>query len=245
MENTSRVSMAAVSNALDTSHEYRRLLDPRVVNPRTAFHVVPGAPIVFAGITINPVEVTATVAAETRPPVKRGDLDRLGSGTVVAIIEGELSENAAVPINEIRRALDRGVKISGAASVGALCAYEARTEGMTGIGWVYDAYCTGRITGTDEIAVLYDPISFGPLTIPLLPRLSESCARDHGQRGGECHEIVEGVEPRRARRPNHIAAPRRRVRPNPSKRAATPSCACRNRHKENRRMRPAAQLGSC
>ena len=128
----------------------------------------PGVPIVFAGITLNPAEITATVAAAIRPPVKRGDLDHFGCGTVVALIDGELSENFAIPLQEIYRALDRGVKISGAASVGALRAYEARTGGMIGIGWVYDAYCTGRITGTDEIAVLYDPISYGSLTIPLV-----------------------------------------------------------------------------
>jgi len=108
------------------------------------------------------------LAAEVRPPVKRGDLDQLSGGTVAAIIDGELSGDSAVPIDEIRRALRRGVKISGAASVGALRAYEAREEGMVGLGWVYRAYCAGRISGIDEIAVIYDPASYRSLTIPLV-----------------------------------------------------------------------------
>jgi hypothetical protein len=39
---------------------------------------------------------------------------------------------------------------------------------MTGSGWVYRAFCTGWLTGTEEIAVLYDPRSFRSLTIPLV-----------------------------------------------------------------------------
>lgn len=106
--------------------------------------------------------------ADVRPPVKRGDLDRLSEGSVVAIIDGEITPKTAVPIDEIRRALRRGIKISGAASVGALRAYEMRAEGMVGVGWVYEAYCSGRIAGPEEIAVLYDPYYFRALTIPLV-----------------------------------------------------------------------------
>jgi hypothetical protein len=39
---------------------------------------------------------------------------------------------------------------------------------MGGFGWVYDAYCAGRIAGTDEIAVIYEPFSRRPLTVPLV-----------------------------------------------------------------------------
>jgi hypothetical protein len=123
---------------------------------------------VFAGLTLSQEEASRLVAAEVKPPVKRGDLDRLPAGTVVAIIDGQLDQDSAVPIDEICRALRRGVKISGAASVGALRAYEARAAGLAGLGWVYEAYCTGRITGIDEIAVIYDPTSHRPLTIPLV-----------------------------------------------------------------------------
>src|ERR1044072_7206220 len=39
---------------------------------------------------------------------------------------------------------------------------------MVALGRVYEAYCSGRIRGTDEIAVLYDPDSYHLLTIPLV-----------------------------------------------------------------------------
>jgi hypothetical protein len=126
------------------------------------------APVVFTGLSPSQEEARTLLAAEVRPPVKRGDLDQLSDGTVAAIIDGELGADSAVPIDEVRRALRRGVKISGAASVGALRAYEAREDGMVGLGWVYRAYCSGRIWGIDEIAVLYDPDSYRSLTIPLV-----------------------------------------------------------------------------
>jgi len=125
-------------------------------------------PVVFTGLSISQEEARTLLAAEVRPPVKRGDLDQLSDGTVAAIIDGELGADSAVPIDEVRRALRRGVKISGAASVGALRAYEAREDGMVGLGWVYRAYCTGRIWGIDEIAVIYDSDSYRSLTIPLV-----------------------------------------------------------------------------
>ena len=125
-------------------------------------------PVVFTGLSLSQEEAGTLLAAEVRPPVKRGDLDQLSDGTVAAIIDGELGGDSAVPIDEVRRALRRGVKISGAASVGALRAYEAREDGMVGLGWVYRAYCSGRIWGIDEIAVIYDPDSYRSLTIPLV-----------------------------------------------------------------------------
>ena len=124
--------------------------------------------VVFTGLSLSQDEARTLLAAEVKPPVKRGDLDQLSDGTVAAIIDGELSRDSAVPIDEIHRALRRGVKISGAASVGALRAYEARKEGMVGLGWVYRAYCAGRISGIDEITVIYDPVSYRSLTIPLV-----------------------------------------------------------------------------
>ena len=124
-------------------------------------------PIVFTGLSISRAEAIKLVPVEVRPPIKRGDLDRLSDGSVVAIIDGEITDTA-VPIDEIRRALRRGIKISGAASVGALRAYETRAEGMEGLGWVYEAYCSGRVDGTDEIAVLYEPNSYRLLTTPLV-----------------------------------------------------------------------------
>lgn len=126
-------------------------------------------PVVFAGITLSHAEIRATLGtAEVRPPVRWGDLDQLADGSIVAIIDGELNGSALLPADEIRRAIARGFDVRGASSVGALRAAELRDEGMAGIGWVYQAFCAGRIRGTNEIAVVYEPCSYRPLTIPLV-----------------------------------------------------------------------------
>jgi hypothetical protein len=125
-------------------------------------------PVVFTGLSLSDAEARRLISADIRSPVKRGDLDELSDGRVVAIIDGELGPNSMLQLDEIRRSLGRGMTILGAASVGALRAYEARAEGMKGYGWVYQAYCSNRIVGTDEIAVAYLPYSRQPLTVPLI-----------------------------------------------------------------------------
>jgi hypothetical protein len=125
-------------------------------------------PIVFTGISLSFAEARSIVSADVRPPVKRGDLDELRNDGVVAIIDGELHETYILPTEEIRRAIGRGLHVQGASSLGALRAAELHQNGMGGLGWVYEAFCTGSIAGTDEIAVCYDPYSLRPLTIPLV-----------------------------------------------------------------------------
>jgi hypothetical protein len=95
-------------------------------------------------------------------------LDRLRDGKSVAIIDGLLKPEPVLSVGEIRRALQRGMKIRGAASLGALRAHQTHLDGMEGSGWVYQAYVSGRIQGTDEIRVIYDPFSHRPLTVPLV-----------------------------------------------------------------------------
>lgn len=124
-------------------------------------------PIVFTGLSVSLEEASTFGAGDIRPPVKRGDLDELEHGQIVAIVDGELNPATVLTKAEVRQAIRRGVQIRGAASVGALRAFELRDCGMTGCGWIYNAYCTGRIAGTDEIAVVYDPLSHHPLTVPL------------------------------------------------------------------------------
>jgi TfuA protein len=126
-------------------------------------------PVVFAGISISHAKVRDLVLADVRPPVRVGDLDLLrGIGRIVAIIDGELAPDALLSASEIERAIGRGLDLRGSSSVGALRAAELRHRGMTGSGWVHRAFCTGWLIGTEEIAVLYDPRSFHPLTVPLV-----------------------------------------------------------------------------
>ena len=125
-------------------------------------------PVVFTGPSLSHVEARTLVKAEVCPPVRSGDLDCLSDNTAVAIIDGVLEPGSVLSVGEVRRALRRGIKIWGAASLGALRAYQTTRDGMVGSGWVYKAYVSRRIQGTDEIGVIYDPFSHRPLTVPLV-----------------------------------------------------------------------------
>ena len=128
----------------------------------------PAKPIVFLGPSLPHDEARRLLAGCYRPPVRRGDLLPIAGGRTVAIIDGELAPDALIPAAEIRAALQRGVRLFGAASTGALRAAELAACGMIGVGWVHAAYRSGRIASAEEIAVLYDPRTLRPLTVALV-----------------------------------------------------------------------------
>jgi len=57
---------------------------------------------------------------------------------------------------ELLDALEAGVAVWGAASLGALRAVELRPFGMKGVGWVYERYLNGDIESDDEVVVTLD-----------------------------------------------------------------------------------------
>jgi ribosomal protein S12 methylthiotransferase accessory factor len=125
-------------------------------------------PIVYLGPSLPLAEARAILAADYRPPVRRGDLPEDCAGRAVVIIDGEFGQNLSVSPKEILRLLDGGASVLGASSMGALRAAELHTCGMEGAGWVFDAYRSGRITGDDEVALAYSPIDASPVTVPLV-----------------------------------------------------------------------------
>ncbi len=125
------------------------------------------APIVYLGPSL-PVATAATVlAADFRPPVKRGDLPCRHDGTIV-IIDGEFHQSLSVSPKEILRLLDAGTRVIGAASLGALRAVELARYGMEGFGWVFEAYSSGALEADDEVAVSYSAEDLACLTVPLV-----------------------------------------------------------------------------
>jgi hypothetical protein len=124
-------------------------------------------PIVYLGPSLARGRAQQLLAADYRPPIKRGDLPARHDGTVI-IIDGEFRQNLSVSPNEILRLLDQGTQVTGAASMGALRAVELMPYGMVGCGWVYDSYRSGRIVADDEVAVTYAPRDFECLTVPLV-----------------------------------------------------------------------------
>jgi hypothetical protein len=113
---------------------------------------------VFVGPTLPAHEVLG-IAPEARlhPPVKNGDLIRaeLRSGDVTVLIDGYFHQVGAVRHKEILDLLDRGVRVVGCSSMGALRGAELSPFGMIGNGTVFRMYAEGVIDGDGEVAVAH------------------------------------------------------------------------------------------
>ncbi|MFI1830715.1 TfuA-like protein [Streptomyces sp. NPDC020412] len=111
---------------------------------------------VFTGPTLAPGDpALADARIRILPPARHGDLfDNAIAGTdTVVVIDGAYMQAPALRHKEIIWALSRGVRVIGAASIGALRAAELASCGMIGVGEVFAAYARGRIEGDDEVAV--------------------------------------------------------------------------------------------
>ncbi|MFC5668135.1 TfuA-like protein [Kitasatospora misakiensis] len=115
---------------------------------------------VFAGPTVPAARVRELVpGAVCHPPVRHGDLLRLGAGPgdTVVVIDGLWHQSAPVRHKEILLLLAEGVRVVGAASMGALRAAELAPYGMTGAGQIFDQLQAGVLDADDEVAVLHTP----------------------------------------------------------------------------------------
>jgi TfuA protein len=126
--------------------------------------------VVFLGPSLNHSEAATHFAAEYLPPIRRGDLPRViaDGARVIGIIDGEFGQSLAVSVMEICAGLKHGLKIWGAASMGALRAAECQSAGMVGVGWVFQNYVDGFLRADDEVALLFDPRNYRAMTIPLV-----------------------------------------------------------------------------
>ena len=98
------------------------------------------------------------------PPVAVGDvlaLARRRGVARIAIIDGYFERMAAVWHKEILLALERGIAVWGAASMGALRAAELAPFGMIGVGAIYRAFARGALVADDEVAVAHLPAEYG------------------------------------------------------------------------------------
>jgi len=127
--------------------------------------------VVYLGPSLPHEEARAICPTATfLPPVRRGDLVAvLHSDTpLVCIIDGYFFQDAAVGHREILSLLKAGKRVIGASSMGALRAAELDTLGMEGVGLIYSLYRDGRLISDDEVALVFDPESWHPLSDPLI-----------------------------------------------------------------------------
>ena len=119
--------------------------------------------LVYLGPTLPATEVRLP-NAELHPPAAVGDILRASQRTDVArivLVDGYFERMAAVWHKELLLALERGIVVYGAASMGALRAAELRPFGMIGVGAIYRAYRDGELTADDEVAVAHLPAEHG------------------------------------------------------------------------------------
>lgn len=121
--------------------------------------------LIYVGPTLPAAEVAARLPGATvLPPVAVGDVlaavqrKRIAR---IAIIDGYFERMAAVWHKELLIALERGVAVWGAASMGALRAAELAPYGMRGVGAIYTAFARGTLTADDEVAVAHLPAEHG------------------------------------------------------------------------------------
>src|ERR1700730_7190315 len=123
-------------------------------------------PVVFLGPSLSLGAARQILKADYRPPIRRGDLGGIPAGSIVAIVDGVFDQALAVSTTEIRSALDRGIRVLGASSMGALRAVEV--PGVYGAGRIYEMYRSGAIESDDEVAICFDPTTLSPLCEPLI-----------------------------------------------------------------------------
>lgn len=120
------------------------------------------APVIFLGPSLKLTDARAILDADYRPPAQRGDVIRAveGGAGVIGLIDGFTHLVPAVTHKEILFALSRGVRVYGAASLGALRAAELGDYGMIGIGRIFEDYRAGKMT-SDEVALCHGPAELG------------------------------------------------------------------------------------
>jgi hypothetical protein len=120
-----------------------------------------------------PAAVLASIDIEVLPPARRDDIRRLVDGAtkpgVMVLCDGVFQSVPAVSHAELCLALDRGWKLWGVSSIGAIRAHEMRHEGMRGFGYVHSQFSRHADFTDDELCLLHLPMPpFQPITHTLV-----------------------------------------------------------------------------
>ncbi len=130
------------------------------------------ATVVFAGPSIHGLDRKELRGFQLKPPAKCGDLYRAarGGASAIGLIDGIFGSAPSVWHKEILFALSAGLRVYGAASMGALRAAECAPYGMIGLGAIFRSYLDGSRVADADVAVLHAPaeLAFKPLTLALV-----------------------------------------------------------------------------
>lgn len=128
--------------------------------------------IVFAGPSLYGISPEHLAGIDLRPPAAKGDIlaSVAEAPAAIGIIDGTFENGTAIWHKEILVALESGIPVLGAASMGALRAAECAAFGMIGIGSIYRDYMEGRRTSDADVAIAHAPaaLHYRPLTEALV-----------------------------------------------------------------------------
>jgi hypothetical protein len=127
--------------------------------------------VIFGGPTLYGADLSNQKEFRLAPPARQGDLYRAvqEGANVAGLIDGVYEQVPAIWHKEILFALSLGVRVYGAASIGALRAAECAAYGMIGLGDIYEDIVNGAIEDDAEVAQSHAPAELGflPLSEPL------------------------------------------------------------------------------
>ncbi|AKT39182.1 TfuA-related McrA-glycine thioamidation protein [Chondromyces crocatus] len=140
--------------------------------------------VVYLGPSLDVEEARRILDTRFLPPIRRGDIHALlkeGRPDAIGIVDGQFFQSFSISPKEVLRAIDAGVRVYGASSMGALRATELSPYGMIGVGRIYDLFASGAIDADDEVAMVYDSATQRPLSDPMVNiRLAIASAVDAG-----------------------------------------------------------------
>jgi hypothetical protein len=128
--------------------------------------------VVFVGPSLPDCAQLVTQDIMVLPPAKCGDvhLAAQNGATHIGLIDGTFENGMSVWHKEIIYALEAGVFIAGASSMGALRAAECAAFGMKGIGKIFNDYHSGARNKDADVALIFAPQELGyqPLSVTLV-----------------------------------------------------------------------------
>ncbi|SLN71802.1 TfuA-like protein [Roseovarius albus] len=147
---------------------------------------------VFSGPTISTSDVQkALPGADVRTPARTGDIYAVcqQQASAIGLIDGFFEGVPSVWHKEILWALDQGIPVFGASSMGALRAAELHSFGMTGVGRIFEAYRDGKLEDDDEVALRHGPQELGYVAVSE-PMVNIRASLDHAVAAGVVDSAV-------------------------------------------------------
>lgn len=139
---------------------------------------------VFLGPSLPLATARQILPARYLPPAGFGDVYRLIGSDVDTLVLIDGFFHGATPVwpRELLAAMKSGIRVFGAASMGAMRAAELCLHGMIGLGTVFRWYESGEIDGDDEAALLHagPEQGYAAISMPLVNlryNLREASAR--------------------------------------------------------------------